>query len=174
MPPDRDRLATVHRIRPRRSQQTEALQGVLDLGGWPEQFRQLLNERLTSILPDTLPAPWGFVMVTSQADLMAAFLAAIDAGPRANFTLRVWNGLMPFIRRDTGEIVCGQRKLAATAHVALGDVPRALTRLVEMGVLLKEGRGHYRLNPHFAWNGSLAKRESTAASAPRPKLVPVE
>jgi hypothetical protein len=164
-------LASVSRLRPRPNSTTDALQGALDLGGWSEPARIEINERLTRLLPDGIPARWSFVMVSSEADQMAAFLKEVMSGPRALSTLAVWYAALPFIRRDTGEIIVGQRKLAQTAHVALGDVSRALKRLVEMGVLLKEGKGTYRVNPAFAWNGSLAKREQAAKSAPNLTLV---
>jgi hypothetical protein len=172
MPPSH--LASVSRLRPRPNRVTDALQGALDLGGWSEPVRIEINERLTGFLPDGIPSGWSFVMVASEAERMSAFLKAIDDGPRANSTLRVWVGLLPYIRRDTGEIICGQRKLADTAHVALGDVSRALARLVEMGALLKEGKGTYRVHPAFAWRGTLTTRERVAAVAPKPKLAPVE
>jgi hypothetical protein len=145
---------------------TEAIQGALDLGGWSEPVRTALNERLTSFLPESVPVRWSFTMVASEAEQTSAFLKAIAEGPRSFSTLAVWNALLPFIRRDTGEILCGQRKLAQTAHVALGDVPRALARLVEMGALLKEGKGSYRVHPAFMWKGELAKRERAVKAAP--------
>ena len=166
-------LATVHRIRPRPNRVTEALQGALDLGGWSEPVRIAINERLAGLSPDGIPSKWtgGFVMVASEAQQMSAFLKAIMDGPRALSTLAVWNGLLPYIRRDTGEIIAGQRKIAETSHVALGDVSRALARLVEMGVLLKEGKGTYRVHPAFAWKGELASRETKLTAAPKLRLL---
>lgn len=167
MPP-----ATVTRLRPRPSRLTEALQGVLDLGGWSEPARIEINERLTRLLPDGgIPAAWSFAMVSSEAERMAAFLKAVMDGPRALSTLAVWTAVLPYIRRDTGEIVCGQRRIARTAHVTQGDVSRALARLIEMGVLLKDARGSYRVHPAFAWRGALSNREEAEKSAPTFKLV---
>jgi hypothetical protein len=40
-----------------------------------------------------------------------------------------------------------------------------------MGVLVQEGRVRYRVQPAFAWKGTLAKREPVEASTP--KLTPV-
>lgn len=164
-------LATVSRLRPRPNRHTEALQGALDLGGWSEPVRTALNERLTSFLPEGIPSGWSFVMVTAEAKNMATFLEMVGSGPRPFSTLAVWNAMLPYIRRDTGEIVCGQRKLAQTAGVSLGDVPRALKRLVEMDVLIKEAKGVYRVNPAFAWRGTLAKREAAEKAAPRLQVV---
>jgi hypothetical protein len=141
------------------------------LGGWSEPVRAEINERLSSFLPDALPSGWSFVMVTAHRDPMAAFLKAIRSGPRPYSTLAVWTGLLPFVRRDTGEIICSQRTLADTAGVALGDVPRALTRLVEIGALLKEAKGRYRMHPAFVWKGTLARREEAQKTAPNLSLV---
>lgn len=110
-------------------------------------------------------------MITSDARTIGIFMKAINAGPRARSTLAVWLSLSPFVRRDTGEIICGQRRLAELSGVALADVSRALARLVEIGALLKKGKGSYWLNPHFAWNGSLANRERVAQMAPQLELV---
>ena len=52
-----------------------------------------------------------------------------------------------------------------------GDVHRALERLIEMGVLLREGRGGYRVHPSVMWRGELAKRGQAEAGAPVLTLV---
>lgn len=163
--------AAVHRLRPRHHRQIDTLQGTLDLGGWSEPVRVEVNERLSRFLPDTLPNGWRFVMVSSEAEGMQAFLKAVGSGPRAFSTLAVWNAMLPVIRRDTGEIICGQRKIAEISGVSLGDVPRAIRRLIEMGVLIKEGRGHYRVHPSFMWSGKLTKRAAAVAASPQLKLV---
>ena len=166
MPPQ----ATVHRLRPRNPRQAKVLQEALDLGGWSERTRVELNQRLTIRLPDA-PEPWSFTMVASKPETVSAFLAEIAAGPRAFTTLAVWYALAPYVRRDTAEVICTQRTLARTAGVALGDVSRALLRLVEMGALIQEERGRYRVHPGLMWKGELAKRERVAATAPSLTLV---
>lgn len=164
------RLATVHRLRPRNPRLTEALQLVLDLEGLAELTRVELNRRLTGFLPDTA-AMWRFVMITAAPEVIGSLVRAINEGPRPFSTLAVWSVLSPYVRRDTGEIIVGQRTLAKTAGVDKGDVSRALARLAEIGALLCDGRGKYRLNPNYAWNGSLAKREQVAEAAPKLELV---
>src|SRR4051794_11410247 len=100
-PPHR---ATVHRLRPRNRRQIEALQSALNLGGWSEPTKIELNDRLSQRLPEpgTL---WSFVMSTANAEAIAAFLGAIVDGPRGFATLRVFNALPPYVRRDTGELL---------------------------------------------------------------------
>ncbi len=117
------------------------------------------------------PNSWGFVMVAASVETVSAFLHEVRAGPRAYSTLAVWLALAPYVKRDTGQIDCSQRQLAKTAGVALGDVSRALERLIEMGVLLKEGRGRYRVHPSVMWRGELAKRGQAEAGAPVLTLV---
>ena len=163
------RSATVHRLRPRGRRQAELLQGALDLGGWSEPVRIELNERLTLRSPE--PELWRFAMIAAREDLMAAFMQAISSGPRPFATLAVWNAIAPFVRRDTGEIVCTQRRLAKTAAITQGNVASALKRLVEIGALERLERGQYRVHPRLMWKGELAKREAAEKRAPPLRLV---
>src|SRR2546423_10893368 len=121
-------MAPVFRLRPRTQRQVELLQETLDLGGWSGPTQVELNSRLT--LRTDAGEPWCFAMIASRADTIASLLHAIASGPRAFSTLSVWNALSPYVRRDTAEVVCSQRTLAKTAGVAVGDVSRALGRLV--------------------------------------------
>jgi hypothetical protein len=161
--------ATVHRLRPRGRRQAEVLQEALDLGGWPEPVRVALVERLTIRSPE--PELWSFAMVAANPEKVAAFLREIAAGPRAFATLAVWYALAPYVRRDTGEVLCTQRTLAQTAGVSRGDVQRAMARLVEIGALALESRGQYRVHPRLMWKGELAKREAAEKLAPPLRLV---
>jgi DNA-binding MarR family transcriptional regulator len=149
------------------------LRETLSLGGWSEPTRIELNQRLTVRLPEA-GEPWSFAMVTASQETVSAFLREIGQGPRAFATLAVWYALAPFVRRDTAEVVCTQRTLARTAGVSLGDVTRALSRLVAMGVLVKDGRGAYRVHPSVMWKGELVKRERTEAVMPKLQLVKEE
>jgi DNA-binding IclR family transcriptional regulator len=98
-------------------------------------------------------------------------MRAIHAGPRAHATLATWLALAPYVRRDTGEVLCTQRTLARTAAISQADVFYGLARLVEMGALLREGRGRYRVHPRLLWKGELAGRERAEAGAPELRLV---
>jgi hypothetical protein len=166
-PPHR---APVFRLRPRRHRKADLVEGTLDIGGWSEPTRLELNEWLTTQQPDTGDF-WSFVMTTAKAEAIGAILEAIVGGPRGYATLRVFASLGPYLRRDTGEILCTQHTLAKTAKVSAGDVQRALIRLVEIGVLLKEGRGRYRVHPSVMWKGELANREKVEAVTPALTLV---
>ncbi len=114
---------------------------------------------------------WGFVMVAASVETVSAFLHEVRAGGRPYTTLAVWMALAPYVKRDTGEVTCSQRELAATAGVTKSDVYKALDRLLEMGVLLRDGRGRYRVHPAVMWRGELAKRGQAEAGAPVLTLV---
>lgn len=165
--------ATVHRLRPRNPRQAAVLQEALDLGGWSDATREELNRRLTVRL-EPAGDPWRFTMLASRPETLAAFLREIAEGPRGFSTLRVWLALAPYVRRDTGEVLCSQRTLGRTASASIGDVQRAMARLVEMGALLREGRGRYRVHPGLMWKGELEKRGRMEAAVPPAKLRLVE
>jgi hypothetical protein len=161
--------APVFRLRPRTRRQVELLQETLDLGGWSQAAQVEINSRL--ILRTETSEPWCFAMIASRAETVSALLHEIGAGPRSFSTLAVWYALAPYVRRDTGEIVCSQRTLAKTSGVAIGDVSRALVRLVEIGALIQEGRGRYSVHPSLMWKGELTKRERAEVVSPPLSLV---
>src|SRR3954454_11053249 len=129
------------------------------------------RERRSSFDLPATQRVWSFVMVAASVETISAFLHQIGSGPRAFATLAVWNALTPYVRRDTGEIMCSQPTLAKTAGVTQGDVYRAIVRLLEIGVLLKEGRGRYRIHPSVMWRGQLEKRGQAEETAPKLTLV---
>lgn len=110
-------------------------------------------------------------MLAANVETVSAFLHEVKTGGRPFSTLAVWYALAPYVQRETGEITCSQRQLARTASVTLGDVRRAIIRLVEMGVLLKEGKGKYRIHPSVMWRGQLVSRGQAEEAAPRLTLV---
>jgi DNA-binding IclR family transcriptional regulator len=96
-------------------------------------------------------------------------LAKISRGPRPHATLRVWNAALVHIAPDTGALGVSGTQLAPVAGITPSAVSRALSRLVEIGALIRTDRGRYALNPRAAWAGSLASREQ-AAQKPGPHL----
>ena len=112
------------------------------------------------------------MILPATAETAAAFLKAIAAGPFAYATLLVWCALGPYVRPEGGEIRCTFRTLARTAGVSVRDVSRALERLVEIGVLLRDVRGCYRIHPHVDLQGETAKREPV--KPPSPKLILID
>jgi hypothetical protein len=98
-------------------------------------------------------------------------LKAIDDGPRPLVTLKVWNAAISHIRYDTGEIMAGRERLAQDANITPEHVSRALSRLTEIGALIKLRPGRYAINPNVGWAGSLAKRQEAAKDAPELRLI---
>jgi predicted transcriptional regulator of viral defense system len=60
----------------------------------------------------------------------------------------------------TGEIEGTRQQLAEVAGKNPVEVTRALSRLVEIGALVRTERGRYIVHPSAAWNGSLTTREA--------------
>ena len=72
-------------------------------------------------------------------------------------------------------------QIAEAADLTPQNASTALSRLVDIGVLLRVGRGRYAVNPHVAWSGPLHKRDIAAKEqmpvpppAPGPLLVVME
>jgi hypothetical protein len=162
--------AKVHRLRPKRHDViTEALQLVLDLPlGLGNQTRDELAEALGKVAP---PETWTYTMVSP--DQLQRILAAINAGPDSGNVLRVWTAVMCFVQYGTKEIMAGRAKIAETAGIRPQEVSRAMTRLTEIGALVRLRPGRYAINPHVVWTGDLVKRQE-AAKHVSPVLRPVD
>ena len=78
---------------------------------------------------------WTYTMVSP--DQLQRILAAINAGPDSGNVLRVWTAVMCYVQYGTKEIMAGRAKIAETAGIRPQEVSRAMTRLTEIGALLK-------------------------------------
>lgn len=110
-------------------------------------------------------------MLAADLETMSAFLHRVKAGSRPYSTLAVWNILPAFLEWDTGALNASQRQLAKAAGVTPGDVSRAIDRLVELGVLIREEKGKYRVHPSAMWKGGLERRGHAEETTPRLTLV---
>jgi hypothetical protein len=99
--------------------------------------------------------------------LIDYILAKISRGPRPHATLRVWNATLAHAAPDTGALEVSATQLARVVGVNPPEIYRALSRLVEIGALVRTAPGCYALNPRA---GLLASREQ-AAQKPGPHLV---
>jgi hypothetical protein len=160
--------AKVTRMRPKRYDTIcESLQLWLDLPlGLKPETRDDLADALGRFAP---PESWSFAML--NPDQQRLVLKAIGDGPRPLVTLKVWNAAISHIRYDTGEIMAGRERLAQDADVTPEHVSRALSRLTEIGALLKLRPGRYAINPHVGWTGSLVKRQEAAKDASELRLI---
>ena len=115
------------------------------------------------------PESWGFVML--NPDQQRTVIKAINEGPRPHTTLMIWASVISFVAYNSdGEIMASREQIAEAANVSPENTTRALSRLVEIGVLTRIARGRYKVNPYVAWSGPLHKRE-LAAKDSKPVLV---
>jgi predicted transcriptional regulator of viral defense system len=93
-------------------------------------------------------------------------LAAIAARERSGVTVKIWVAAQLRAQWNTGIVNATVGELAAHAGTVPAEAYRALSRLVEIGALIRTGRGRYAVNPAIAWNGALAVREKTVELTP--------
>jgi hypothetical protein len=160
--------AKVTRMRSKRHDAIcESLRLWLDL---PLDLRQATRDDLAEVLGRYAPPEqWVFVML--NPDQQRLVLKAINAGNKPALTMRVWLAAISHIRYDTGEIMAGRARLADDADTNPDEVSRALSRLFEIGALLKLRPGRYAINPHVGWAGSSVKRHEAAKAVPPVRAV---
>jgi hypothetical protein len=160
--------AKVTHLRPKRHDAIcESIQLALDLPlDLKPETRDDLADALGRFAP---PESWSFAML--NPDQQRAVLIAIDSGPRPLVTLKVWNAAISHLRYDTGEIMAGRKRLAQDARITPEHVSRALSRLAEIGALLKLRPGRYAINPNAGWAGSLVQRQEAAKDVPPVRLI---
>jgi DNA-binding transcriptional ArsR family regulator len=161
--------AKVVRLRPKRHDAVaEALQLALDM---PLELRPSTRDDLAEALGRYQPPPesWTYTMI--NPDQLRTVLRLINACPLPSTTLRVWTASASHVREGSGEIMAGRDRLAADAGISPQHTSRALSLLTEMGVLIRLRPGRYAINPHVAWNGSLATRETAARKTPQLRVV---
>jgi len=110
-------------------------------------------------------------MLAADVEQMSSFLHQVRAGGRSSATFAVFLAISSFVERDTGILTCSQRQLAKMAGLNIADAHRALDKLVELGVLLREEKGRYRVHPSVMWRGELARRGQAEEATPTLTLV---
>ena len=121
---------------------------------------------------ESRPSPlWVYVMMSANAKTVTAFLQGARASGQPFSVLAGWLAITAHIELDTGILTCSQRQLARTAGMTIGEMHRAIDKLVEMGALLREERGKYRVHPSIMWRGQLERRGQAEANAPVLTLV---
>lgn len=160
--------AEIRKLRPKRHDAiTQAAQLLLGLPiGLSDQVRDELAEAASRYEPTN---PWTFTMLSP--DQLRIVLKKINGCPHPALTLRVWSALVTYVQMNTGEIMASRIRLAEDAETTPQEVSRALTRLADMGALLRLRPGRYAINPHVGWAGSLAKREAASQGVPQLTLV---
>jgi len=160
--------AKVTRLRPKRHDAIcESIQLALDMPlGLPQGVRDALADALGRFAP---PETWSFVML--NPDQQRLVLKAINGGDKPALTMRVWLAVISHIRYDTGEIMASRGRLAEDAETTPDEASRALSRLLEIGALVRLRRGRYAINPHVGWTGDLVKRQEAAKHVPPVRSV---
>jgi len=156
-------MEKVKRLRPSQYDTiTESIRLILDVPlDLPQSARDSLAEALGKFAPSET---WGFVMLNPEQQRLV--LRAINRGEKPALTLRIWNAAISHIRYDSGEIMAGRGRLAQDAETTPEEASRALSRLTEIGALLRLKAGRYAINPHVGWQGSLLKRDAAAKKTP--------
>jgi hypothetical protein len=163
-------VAQVRRLRPKSYDRTaQALQFMLEL---PLALKPETRADLTDALSSYAPEPWSYVMLNREQ--ARAILRRINEGPRPGVTKGVWLAAVSYAAYGTGEIEATREQLAELASTNLAGVSRALSRLEDIGALIRTAPGRYAINPSAAWSGSLASREQAAAGSEKPELKLVE
>ena len=169
---------TVTRLKPKRHDViVEALNLVLDFSDHYELDQHTKDGLAAAVGKLAPPEKWGFVMLNPTQQ--RAVMKAIKSGPRPNETLWVWNACIGYIAYDRdGEIMAQQKQIAEAADISVTNTSTALSRLVDIGVLTRIGRGRFKVNPFAAWSGPLHKREIAAKDQrpvmPRPRFTIID
>src|SRR3954451_24896513 len=145
----------------------ESIRLALDL---PLGLRQESRDDLADVLGRFAP-PEQWVFMKLNPDQQRLVLKAINGGDKPALTMRVWLAVISHIRYDTGEIMASRGRLAEDAKTTPDEASRALSRLLEIGALLKLRRGRYAINPHVGWTGDLVKRQEAAKNVPLVRLI---
>jgi len=153
----------VKRLRPRHFDTvTESIKLLLDM---PLDLSPAARDSLANVLGRFAPPEtWGYVMLNPEQQRLV--LKAINKSEKPLLTFRVWNAAISHVRYDTGEIMAGRERLAQDAETSPENVSRALSRLAEIGALVRLKPGRYAINPHVGWQGSLIKRDAAAKKTP--------
>lgn len=150
----------------------------------PAHARERLRHELFRITePDHSRSPWGPYVMLSVQQVGAIWQAIRELPPkdRPHEVRHAFDLAVLHLRQDTGEIMLTRDELAEQMKCAPAEVSKAMTVLERLGVIIKgerrkmpglRGRGiqPYFINPHAAWNGSLANRANEAARQEPPLL----
>ena len=159
----------------------DARQAILDLG-LPKQAETDILITIQRYETGGRSAQWRFIMLSPIQCL--AIWDAIDANdPEPRTTRRVFDRVITHIETNTGVVTLTRDEIADAVGVRADHVSRAMGRLEQLGVIIRErikvpgmkgpGKAQYRLNPHVGWNGSLENR-AEAARAESQRDLPFE
>jgi len=179
--------------RQQRSGQEEAAQAAEQLSLLSEELlkhlpgeARLALSKITHALqkaarPDTTEGLWpgGFTMLSRmQTAAIWDAIRALPSDDRPNQVRHAFDLVLLNLRQDTGEVLLTRDQLAEEIDCAPRSVSTIMGTLEKMGVIRRErrkiegvrgpGMAVYFINPHVAWNGSLAARKAQAAETRPP------
>ena len=79
----------------------------------------------------------------------------IKHGPRPWATLNVWLAVLFLTDFQSSVIRASAAEIAQAAEVPPAEAYRALSRLAEIGAIVRVGRGRYKINERVAYRGNL-------------------
>jgi len=96
----------------------------------------------------------------------------VRSGEDAGVTFAVMLAAIGHIPHNSLAVAAPVRKIAEDAAVSPREASRALSRLCKLGILKRQDRGRFAINPEYAWRGSLTAREQ--ALAEHDNVVPLK
>lgn len=177
--PHRERL---RRDRARRMIDLLAGAEGLDLAAWEvERVRNALF-RVAEPASEATLWPGGYDMISRELTAKVwDWIRELPGEDRPAEVRHAFDLVLVNLRPDTGEVMLTRDEFAERMRVQPNRVTRAMSVLARGGVILRERRkvaglrgpgvAVYRINPHLAWNGSLAARAAAVKEAEPPLLV---
>lgn len=179
-------VAKLHRLVPdrervKRSDAALAARLIDGMDYLPQELRHTMRRELfRAAEPDTSRSPWGKYTMLSVAQVGAIWQAIRELErtkpeerpqemrhARPHEVRHVLDLAFLHLRQDTGEIMLTRDEIAERSGITPQNVSKAMTVLANLGVVIKgdlrkvagmKGRGMrpYFINPHAAWNGTVA------------------
>lgn len=150
----------------------------------PQHAKETLRHELYRLAePDETRSPFGKYTMLSVQQIGAIWKAIRELPPhkRPHEVRHVLDIALLNLRQDTGEIMRTRDEIAEETGCTPYNVSKAMGVLTDMGVIIKGDRRKvagmrgpgvraYFINPHAAWNGTLAIRRIEAERQTPPLL----
>lgn len=154
----------------------------LDLAAW--ELERVRNALFRVAEPASEAALWpgGYEMISRELTAKVwDWIRGLPGKDRPSEVRHAFDLVLVNLRPDTGEVMLTRDEFAERMGVEPMRVTQAMGVLARAGVILRERRkvaglrgpgvAVYRINPHLAWNGSLAARAAAVKEAEPPLLV---
>jgi CRP-like cAMP-binding protein len=183
--------AQVHRLLPNRERikRAEARDRMDEIDQWglPVWLREKVrNELFRASEPETARPAFGKFAMFSVAQMGAiwGWIRTLPAQQRPQEVRHALDLAILHMRQDTGEVMLTRDQMAEAMKCRPDRVSQAMKVLSRAGIILTERRRvegmrgpgivAYFVNPHAAWNGSLAIQEIEARRQTPPLLALME